>query len=74
MTENEELWREENEEQVTADAPGMRSVGVTAGGIGSDLETFDIADEPTEEPEAGAEPAAEPEAGAAEPAVTPPPV
>jgi hypothetical protein len=75
MTENEEMWREENEEEVTADAPGMRSVGVTAGGMSSDLEAFDLEDEPeAEAPEEGGEVAADAAPGEDAAPVTPPPV
>lgn len=40
MAENSMLWKEENVEEVEADLPSMRSVGVTPGGIETDLDTF----------------------------------
>src|SRR6056300_1671673 len=41
MLENTKLWREENADvSVDSELPSMRSVGVTAGGIQSDLDTF----------------------------------
>jgi hypothetical protein len=40
MSENTKLWKEENIESPTADVPNMRSVGITPGGIETDLENF----------------------------------
>ena len=41
MVENTKMWREENADvSVDSELPSMRSVGVTAGGIQSDLDTF----------------------------------
>jgi hypothetical protein len=43
MVENSKLWAEENsDESVTSGMPNMRSVGVTSGGIDTDLENFDV--------------------------------
>jgi hypothetical protein len=43
MVENSKLWAEENSnESVTSGMPNMRSVGVTSGGIDTDLENFDV--------------------------------
>jgi len=40
MSENTKLWKEENIEAPTAGVPNMRSVGITPGGIETDLENF----------------------------------
>ena len=41
MVENSKLWREENADiSVESELPSMRSVGVTAGGIQSDIDQF----------------------------------
>ena len=40
MLENTTMWREENLEDQTADMPNMRSVGITPGGIETDLDAF----------------------------------
>jgi hypothetical protein len=40
MSDNTKLWKEENIEAPTADVPNMRSVGITPGGIETDLENF----------------------------------
>ena len=41
MLENTKMWREENADvSVESDLPSMRSVGVTAGGISSDMDQF----------------------------------
>ena len=76
MTENEAMWMEENEEQVSAEAPGMRSVGITPGGIEGDIEAFDVEEEPAadEAPEEGGEVAADAAPGEDAAPVTPPPV
>jgi len=76
MTENEAMWMEENEEQVTADAPGMRSVGITPGGIEGDLESFEepAADDDIAAGEEGSEVAADAAPGEDAAPVTPPPV
>ena len=74
MTENEAMWMEENEEQVTADAPGMRSVGITPGGIEGDIEAFDVEEPAAEAPEEGGEVAADAAPGEDAAPVTPPPV
>jgi hypothetical protein len=71
MTENEAMWMEENEEQVTADAPGMRSVGITPGSIEGDIEAFDVEEPAAEE---GGEVAADAAPGEDAAPVTPPPV
>ena len=41
MTENEEMWTEEQGESPDQSEVGMRSVGVTPGGIASDLDSVD---------------------------------
>ena len=42
MMENTKLWREENADvSVDSEIPSMRSVGVTTGGIQSDLDAFE---------------------------------
>jgi len=41
MTENEEMWTEEQGESTQQSEVGMRSVGVTPGGISSDLDSVD---------------------------------
>jgi hypothetical protein len=74
MTENEAMWMEENEEQVSADAPGMRSVGITPGGIEGDIEAFDTEEPAAEAPEEGGEVAADAAPGEDAAPVTPPPV
>jgi hypothetical protein len=74
MTENEAMWMEENEEQVTADAPGMRSVGITPGSIEGDIEAFDTEEPAAEAPEEGGEVAADAAPGEDAAPVTPPPV
>lgn len=67
MSENTKLWREENAEiSVESDIPSMRSVGVTTGGIQSDLDAFDL---PDITDEAGAEGGGE-EGGAGEATAT----
>ena len=70
IAENERMWAEENGD-VETDKPSLRSVGVTAGGLETDLDTFEPAAEEPAAPE-GAEAAPEPEAGAEVP--PPPPV
>jgi hypothetical protein len=68
MRENEEMWLQEQGEQAedTADEVGLRSVGITPGGIASDLETADqVAQMPMGEP--GAEVAGAGMAGGAVP-------
>ena len=41
MLENTKMWREENADvSVESELPSMRSVGVTAGGIQSDMDQF----------------------------------
>jgi len=74
MTENEAMWMEENEEQVSADAPGMRSVGLTPGGIEGDIEAFDTEEPAAEAPAEGGEVAADAAPGEDAAPVTPPPV
>jgi len=74
MTENEAMWMEENEEQVSADAPGMRSVGITPGGIEGDIEAFDTEEPAAEAPAEGGEVAADAAPGEDAAPVTPPPV
>ena len=73
MTENEAMWMEENEEQVTADAPGMRSVGITPGSIEGDIEAFDTEEPAAEAPEEGGEVAADAAPGEDAAPVIPPP-
>ena len=51
MSENTKLWKEENIESPTADVPNMRSVGITPGGMETDLENFS----PETPPEEGAD-------------------
>ena len=70
MADNERMWAEENGEVETG-KPSLRSVGVTAGGLETDLDTFEPAVEEPAGPEAG-EVAPAPEAGAEVP--PPPPV
>ena len=41
MQENTELWLEENEEDVEATIPSMRSVGISPGGFESDIGAFE---------------------------------
>jgi hypothetical protein len=41
MQENTELWLEENEEDVEAQIPSMRSVGISPGGFESDIGAFE---------------------------------
>ena len=57
MRENEEMWLQEQGEKPEGDGPdvGLRSVGITPGGIAGDLETMDQLDAA----QAGAEPGAE---------------
>jgi len=57
MRENEEMWLQEQGEKPEGDGPdvGLRSVGITPGGIAGDLETMDQLDTA----QAGAEPGAE---------------
>ena len=52
MQKNMELWREENTEDVQAEMPNMRSVGITPGGLETDMEAFEM---PTEGGEEGVE-------------------
>jgi len=40
MLENTNMWREENVDDQKSDMPNMRSVGITPGGIETDLDTF----------------------------------
>jgi len=66
MSENTKLWREENADiSVESEIPSMRSVGVTSGGIQSDLESFELPDE-----EIAAEPGGGEEGGAGEATAT----
>ena len=61
MAENEKLWREENVDEDTnlpANAE-LRSVGVTANGMGADMSALSGATTPPPEPAAGEAPAAE---------------
>ena len=44
MVENARLWKEENDENVSAGTPNMRSVGVTKGGIDTDIANFEAPD------------------------------
>ena len=44
MVENAKLWKEENDENVSSGVPNMRSVGVTKGGIDTDIANFDTSD------------------------------
>jgi len=56
MLENTKLWREENPGiDVESEVPSMRSVGVTTGGIQSDLDAFDLPDEEPGTDDAGGE-------------------
>lgn len=76
MTENERLWQEENADEVQTDLPSLRSVGVTPGGLESDLETFDTGDLGGEDlgaEDLGAEEPAEAGAEATPPPTEPPP-
>ena len=69
MADNEQLWREENVDEDTALPANaeLRSVGVTAGGMGSDLSSLNNATTPPEQPPEGA-PAGGAPAGTAPPA------
>lgn len=75
MAENERLWAEENDEDLQADLPGLRSVGVTAGGLETDLGAFDVAEPETdlEAPEGEAAPEAGIESPLTGATPTPPP-
>jgi hypothetical protein len=44
MQKNMDLWREENTDDVKADMPNMRSVGITPGGLETDLDSFAMSD------------------------------
>ena len=57
LAENRKLWREENLDDAEAELPNMRSVGITPGGIETDLENFTPPDIEAEggEDEAGTE-------------------
>ncbi len=53
MVANTKLWREENDGvDVTSEMPSMRSVGVTAGGLSTDLNQFGTDETPGEEADA----------------------
>ena len=56
MTENQEMWLQEQGEtaEETGAEVGLRSVGITPGGISSDIEAIDSIPAPAG-PEAGAE-------------------
>jgi hypothetical protein len=71
MAENEEQWREENvDEDTTLPANAeLRSVGITANGMGADLSALDSATAPPPPPEDGAAPESAP---GAVPESTPP--
>ena len=62
MKDNEQMWAEEKGEieEVAAPETGLRSIGITPGGLGADLEAAEVP-----ETEAGAEPGAVPGAPAA---------
>lgn len=55
MTENERMWNEEqgDAETAPADSASLRNVGITPGGISSDLETAELPDESGEAGEGG---------------------
>jgi hypothetical protein len=67
MAENETLWKEENVDEDTALPANaeLRSVGVTAGGMGSDMSNLNSATTPPEQPPEGAPEGGEAPAGAA---------
>lgn len=68
MAENDELWREENQEAVAGESEPVsaRNLGITPGGIQSDLDTFSANEAPEGGEEGGGnEPS--PEAGGAPP-------
>ena len=44
MQKNMDLWREENTDDVKSDMPNMRSVGITPGGLETDLDSFAMPD------------------------------
>ena len=63
MLENTNMWREENVDDQESDMPNMRSVGITPGGIETDLDTFtppdlDTSDDPADAEATGDEPGA----------------
>jgi hypothetical protein len=55
LAENRKLWREENLDDAEAELPNMRSVGITPGGIETDLENFTPPDLETPEGAEGTE-------------------
>jgi hypothetical protein len=84
LNENQKLWREENEEAVASESEPVsaRNIGLTPGGIQSDLDTFNANEVPEgmeegpagpEAPEGPAGGSQVPEAGAPSTAGTPPP-
>jgi hypothetical protein len=77
VAENEKLWREENEENITSnptDAAGeMRSVGISSAGISSDIGGAEDIDTTGEEPVAGGETAPPTTATGTTPGATTPP-
>jgi hypothetical protein len=63
MLDNTNMWREENVDDQKSDMPNMRSVGITPGGIETDLDTFtppdlDTSDDPADAEATGDEPGA----------------
>ncbi len=66
MADNENLWKEENVDEDTALPANaeLRSVGVTAGGMGADMSALNNATTPPEQPPAGAAPSGEAPASA----------
>jgi hypothetical protein len=75
MAENERLWSEEqgDVEEAPADGVGLRSVGISPGGISADMESIDAAEAPVEGAE-GAEAIPGAEGAAPAPAVGAPAV
>jgi len=72
MAENQKMWREENEEEMgeSSETPDARNLGITPGGIQSDMDNFPGMEEGGEEAEGGLEGAegATPAGGEAPPA------
>jgi hypothetical protein len=79
IQENDEMWEEENGEEIPpGDSAGLRSVGITPGGLESDIESVAPPEEEPEggeiSPEGGDLGAAPPAAAGAPPAQGPGPI
>jgi hypothetical protein len=75
IAENEQMWREENidaTKNLSAQAE-MRSIGVSAGGLSTDMDALGQSDEGPEDMEPGGEMPGAPPGGMAETPSTPPP-